>query len=376
MALKISKGIDGIPTETIPDDPAQFVNWFKSVGISRWLANADVRNAESGTGISITGNISSPAKVSVSTDLQSLFAQPYVLAGAPVAPAIMTDYRSIAVQSGVVSLTDGGALSTIKIGIEANGIGNTQLRQGTAASIIGNETNAIANVADIAASADGQVLTRASGALAFALLGANPTGTIGLTAVNGTATTFPRSDGAPALSQAIAPTWTGAHTFAPAAGTPVAITSPVQNAIAITGAAGLNSQVVNSAVANFSAYFKANVLTYAGAVFGVNDTGSLDANGIPAGGWGVGTPNGINFNIGIGGATKVTVASTTGATSLTGPLGVNGAAPPAQVTGWGTPTGASVVTNFPGAGPATLAQCSNAIAELITILKSYGLIGA
>lgn len=44
-------------------------------------------------------------------------------------------------------------------------------------------------------------------------LGANPTGTIGLTAVNGSATTYVRSDGAPALSQAIAPTWTAAHIF-------------------------------------------------------------------------------------------------------------------------------------------------------------------
>ncbi len=43
--------------------------------------------------------------------------------------------------------------------------------------------------------------------------GANPTGTVGLSAVNGVATTFLRSDGAPALSQSIVPTWTGAHTF-------------------------------------------------------------------------------------------------------------------------------------------------------------------
>lgn len=42
---------------------------------------------------------------------------------------------------------------------------------------------------------------------------ANPTGTVGLTAVNGSATTFLRSDGAPALSQSIIPTWTGLHTF-------------------------------------------------------------------------------------------------------------------------------------------------------------------
>lgn len=45
--------------------------------------------------------------------------------------------------------------------------------------------------------------------------GANPTASVGLTAVNGSATTFLRSDGAPALSQAIVPTWTGIHTFTP-----------------------------------------------------------------------------------------------------------------------------------------------------------------
>jgi len=43
---------------------------------------------------------------------------------------------------------------------------------------------------------------------------ANPTGTIGLSAINGTATTAMRSDAAPPLSTAITPTWTGLHTFA------------------------------------------------------------------------------------------------------------------------------------------------------------------
>src|SRR5271170_4205439 len=41
------------------------------------------------------------------------------------------------------------------------------------------------------------------------VLGANPTGTVGLTAVNGSATTYLRSDGAPPLSQTISPTMTG-----------------------------------------------------------------------------------------------------------------------------------------------------------------------
>lgn len=42
---------------------------------------------------------------------------------------------------------------------------------------------------------------------------ANPSATIGLTAVNGTAATWMTSDSAPALSQGIVPTWTGLHTF-------------------------------------------------------------------------------------------------------------------------------------------------------------------
>jgi hypothetical protein len=48
-------------------------------------------------------------------------------------------------------------------------------------------------------------------------LPASPTASVGLVAVNGTATTYMRSDAAPALSQAIVPTWTGAHTWSAAA---------------------------------------------------------------------------------------------------------------------------------------------------------------
>jgi hypothetical protein len=42
---------------------------------------------------------------------------------------------------------------------------------------------------------------------------ANPTASVGLSIVNGSASTFMRSDGAPALSQSISPTWTGTHSF-------------------------------------------------------------------------------------------------------------------------------------------------------------------
>lgn len=42
-------------------------------------------------------------------------------------------------------------------------------------------------------------------------------------------------------------------------------------------------------------------------------------------------------------------------------------------TGWGTPTGAAKIANFPGA-TATLTQCSQTVAQLITELKSTGLL--
>lgn len=45
-------------------------------------------------------------------------------------------------------------------------------------------------------------------------IGANPSALVGLTAVNGAASTAMRSDGAPALDQSIVPSWTGLHTFA------------------------------------------------------------------------------------------------------------------------------------------------------------------
>lgn len=52
-----------------------------------------------------------------------------------------------------------------------------------------------------------------TGVVSLSSLTANPSATIGLSAINGSASTFMRSDAAPALSQNISPTWTGTHTF-------------------------------------------------------------------------------------------------------------------------------------------------------------------
>jgi hypothetical protein len=85
-------------------------------------------------------------------------------------------------------------------------------------------------------------------------LGANPTATIGLTAVNGSATTYTRSDGAPALSQAISPTWSGTHTFS--------------NAITVNGAgSSLKGGVTVTAPASGVALTSTGVANSAAAVF-------------------------------------------------------------------------------------------------------------
>jgi hypothetical protein len=83
----------------------------------------------------------------------------------------------------------------------------------------GNGTNFVASAYTMAApGTSGNVLTSdgtnwLSSAPAAGVSGANPTASVGLSAVNGVATTFLRSDGAPALDVTIAPTWTGIHTF-------------------------------------------------------------------------------------------------------------------------------------------------------------------
>lgn len=63
------------------------------------------------------------------------------------------------------------------------------------------------------------------------------------------------------------------------------------------------------------------------------------------------------------------------AVPVSGKLGWNGATPPAQVTGFGTPTGGAVISSFPG-GSASLPQTSSIVAEILTIMKAHGMIGA
>jgi hypothetical protein len=86
---------------------------------------------------------------------------------------------------------------------------------------------------------------------------ANPTATLGLTAVNGTATTAMRSDAAPALSQAIAPTWTGSHTYTGTTASPIKI-KPSSAPVADTKL--LDMQATGVGTTNFSVDAEGDVL--------------------------------------------------------------------------------------------------------------------
>lgn len=77
-------------------------------------------------------------------------------------------------------------------------------------------------------------------------VGANPSGQVGTSAANGVATTWMRSDAAPALNLGITPTWTGAHAFSGGlTGTSLALS----DAFGCNGATAQTEAAVSAAVA-------------------------------------------------------------------------------------------------------------------------------
>lgn len=80
-------------------------------------------------------------------------------------------------------------------------------------------------------------------------------------------------------------------------------------------------------------------------------------------------------NVTISASTQETVTSPI--TALSGKLGWNGATPPAQVTGFGTPSGGAVIPSFNAASYSSYSiAVAEAVAEILTIMKAHGMIGA
>ena len=95
------------------------------------------------------------------------------------------------------------------------GIGTTSLVSGAALTVNGSAalTSITGSTQCLQANTNGLISGTGAACGGSGVTAGNPSASIGLTAVNGSATTYLRSDGAPALSQAISPTWSGTHTF-------------------------------------------------------------------------------------------------------------------------------------------------------------------
>jgi len=78
------------------------------------------------------------------------------------------------------------------------------------ARLLGRTTASTGAVEEITV---GTNLSLSAGSLTNSLASAAPTGLIGMTAINGSALTWQKSDSRNAIDPAIVPTWTGAHTF-------------------------------------------------------------------------------------------------------------------------------------------------------------------
>lgn len=257
----------------------------------------------------------------------------------------------------------GTALQSISI---ATGTGLTGGPVGAAGATVALNASSIANLALAATAVQPAGLP----------VGANPAASVGLAAVNGSAGTWMRSDGAPALSVGIVPTWTGGHIFNAAATVSFAGTTTSVGITGLSGASALVALGTDIAVITVQSAAAANraAITFRQSTtplfrIGVDGGNSLLTD----------STNGdaclaaTTVRIGAFGSTT-TLKVTGGTAALSGALGVNGATPPAQVTGFGTPVGAAVVASY-NSGSSTTLQDKQTIAQILTVLKAAGIIG-
>lgn len=153
---------------------------------------------------------------------------------------------------------------------------------------------------------------------------ANPSAVIGLAAVNGSALTFLTSDSAPALSQAIVPTWTGKHIFSASAitfnGNLTQFNNLVGSGVALSGAdvggagVGYNVSFNDSSAGVIRGYIGIGQTTIVGA--GVADFCITSGSG---GRTVIGIANGAAIGTSFGAHGEVIIAAPTlaGAVALT-----------------------------------------------------------
>lgn len=149
---------------------------------------------------------------------------------------------------------------------------------------------------------------------------ANPTATIGTSAVNGSEVTYMRSDAAPAINQGMSPTWTNTHTFSAAQ----AIVNTTYNSTGFNarfGTLGIQSNAINSGWVSDNIYYNAGwkyLATGSGQLLAFLDKElqcRIFTNGTAGGTATYKTPFKVNYNgyVGIGGDISGSAAVFSGA---------------------------------------------------------------
>ena len=134
--------------------------------------------------------------------------------------------------SGGLSWSTSGSLTSVSNTSSANNLSTTVNGViGTAVPIINTNTLTLNGSSQLVSTINGVGATPLSLPGNFSGFANPPAVLIGMTAVNGTATTALRSDASAAIDPAIAPTWTGIHTFSNA--TPIRISNGTLAAPAI-----------------------------------------------------------------------------------------------------------------------------------------------
>jgi len=118
---------------------------------------------------------------------------------------------------------------------------------------------------------------------------ANPSAAVGLAAVNGVASTFMTSDSAPPLNLAIAPTWTGAHTFS--------ALLKANLGFIVAGASFVSRGITDNATATALSLSATGALTLAapttaGIAASITGSGGYSALQLLSSGMQIGTPSG------------------------------------------------------------------------------------
>jgi hypothetical protein len=159
------KGFDAIPLR-IPEkwDAQWFLSFVKDV-----LALGDVRNADSGPGISVASTTDGTATISGNADIGEIADGNFVLAEPS---AGLANGRVLDAENGVLAVEDHGAGGAIRIVVIDNGIYSTKLRKSPALTVMGvpSDTPAEQNVQDIPALLNDRILRRVADALDFGLL--------------------------------------------------------------------------------------------------------------------------------------------------------------------------------------------------------------